>query len=141
MGIDGPFEKTFADIARAAGWTQEAAQQNFEKIATVIRERHLAFIENQRAEWLEQSRADKEIGGDKLTATQAAAAKGLDAFSPKLRALLEESGWDNHPEMLRAWAAVGKAMSPDAKVVQGSAGGGGRALSADEKLERVYAKK
>jgi len=71
----------------------------------------------QRREWFETARADREIGGTQWEASTARAARALDALGfPKgsaFRTLLDESGLGNHPEMIRAFARVGRAVSED----------------------------
>jgi len=70
-----------------------------------------------RTEWTEQSRADKEFGGDKIDANLAVAKKALDTFgSPELKQLLNESGLGSHPEIIRAFYRAGKAISEDSLV-------------------------
>ena len=67
-----------------------------------------------RDEWTAETKADPEIGGDKLTESLASAKKVLDSFgTPALRELLNDSGLGNHPEFVRAFAKVGKAISED----------------------------
>ncbi|WP_198350833.1 hypothetical protein [Flavisphingomonas formosensis] len=71
----------------------------------------------QRREWFEAARGDREIGGGNWDASTARAARALDMLGfPKgsaFRALLDESGLGNHPEMIRAFARVGRAVSED----------------------------
>ena len=96
----------------------------------------LASIGEQRKAWLEEAKADKEIGGTNWDASLASAAKALDQLgftkgSP-LRNVLNDSGLGNHPEMIRAWAKVGKAIGEDSDFVRG--GGAGRAKPTDAEL-------
>lgn len=83
----------------------------------------IGTIAEQRKGWLEEAKADKEIGGANWDASLTSAAKALDTLGfPKgspLRNLLDESGLGNHPEMIRAFAKVGKAIGEDADFVRG----------------------
>lgn len=77
----------------------------------------LAQVQADRKAWLDTAQADPEMGGAKFPETIATAAKALDGLGfPKghaFRNLLDESGLGNHPEMIRAWAKVGKAIGED----------------------------
>lgn len=77
------------------------------------------LFEQERTRWADDVKADKDIGGSKFDATMAASAKAIDAFgTPELKELLKGSGLGNHPEMVRAFAKIGAAISED-KVVTG----------------------
>lgn len=68
-------------------------------------------------QWAADTKADKEIGGDKLTVSVGHAQKALDTFASKeFREFLDSTGTGNHPEMVRAFAKVGKLMSEDSFV-------------------------
>ncbi len=72
-------------------------------------------------QWEADARADKELGGDKFDANLGVAKKALDAFaSSEFKTLLKESGLGNHPEVIRMFHRVGKAISED-KVLTGKA--------------------
>ncbi len=75
-------------------------------------------------EWIEQSKTDKEFGGEALKENLGIAKKAMEAFAtPDLRKLLNESGLGNHPEVVRHFIRVGKAISEDGRVVTGSRSG------------------
>lgn len=79
-----------------------------------------AHVERQRDAWADETRADAEIGGAALQESLSHAKRALSEFgSPKLLALLNESGAGNHPEVIRAFAKMGRAMAAD-KVVPAS---------------------
>lgn len=80
----------------------------------------------QRKAWLDAYHADPEIGGAKRTETEHLAAKGLDALGFKntgfgddgkqphpFRAALNETGFGNHPDMIRAFRAIGQMVGED----------------------------
>lgn len=85
----------------------------------------LGQILEQRKTWLNDAKADKEIGGANWDATMQASARALDQLGfPKgspLRAALDESGFGNHPEMIRLMAKVGKAIGEDSDFVRSDA--------------------
>ena len=77
----------------------------------------LGQVEADRKAWLDAAQADPEIGGRHWATTIGTAARALDALglikgSP-FRVLLDESGLGNHPEMIRAFQRVGKAIAED----------------------------
>ena len=68
----------------------------------------------QRASWLTESKADPEIGGAKWDETMAIGARALDQFGSKpFRDFLNASGLGNHPEMLRTFSKIGRAIGED----------------------------
>lgn len=92
------------------------------KIIAERDQQFLSTIATQRKEWLDTAQADPEIGGKNWDASLSGAAKALDTLGfPKgspLRGLLDDSGLGNHPEMIRAWAKVGKAIGEDSDFVR-----------------------
>lgn len=111
----------FSEAAREANLSQEAAQKMLDKIAPAINARAMEQIEAARNGWIEATKSDKEFGGDKLDENLGVAKAALKQFgSDDLVKLLNETGLGNHPEVIRAFIKVGKAMSQD-KVVTGSA--------------------
>lgn len=104
----------FSEVAKELNLSQEAAQKVLDKIAPALAEKQSRMIESVRTEWAESARADKEFGGQKLSENLAVAQKALNQFgTPELRALLNESGLGNHPEIIRAFYRAGKAISED----------------------------
>jgi len=98
------------------------------KFAAGLSDKLNAQILNQvradRKAWLDTAMADREIGGANWKQTLAKGAFALDNLGfPKgspFRVLLDESGLGNHPEMIRAWAKVGRAIGEDGDFVRGT---------------------
>jgi len=86
----------------------------------------LSQVHADRKAWLDTAMADREIGGANWKQTLAKGAFALDNLGfPKgspFRVLLDESGLGNHPEMIRAWAKVGRAIGEDGDFVRGAGG-------------------
>jgi hypothetical protein len=79
--------------------------------------------------WVADVRADKEIGGDKFDESLGMAKKAIKQFgTPELQAAMKATGAGNHPEFIRAWARVGRAISED-KFVTGEANVGKRSAA------------
>jgi hypothetical protein len=112
----------FSEAAKESGLSQEAAQKMLDKLAPAFVERQAHALEAARTQWETDAKADKEFGGDKLSENLSLAKKALDQFgTPELRALLNQSGLGNHPEIIRAFYRAGKAISED-RVITGQGG-------------------
>lgn len=111
--LDGELAGQFKTVAKELNLTQDQAQKVAD-LAAQMRQRDVETIVNLRAEWVDQTKADKEIGGDKLDANLATAKKAIDAYgSPQFIQLLNESGLGNHPEVVRFMAKAGRDVSED----------------------------
>ncbi|KQM18387.1 hypothetical protein ASE49_09255 [Novosphingobium sp. Leaf2] len=106
------------------------AAQFREKVETETRAATLKELVDghaqQKSEWFAATKADPEIGGGKLDETVHLAAKALDHFGhpegSDFRKLLTETGFGNHPEMVRLMRSVGEMLSEDG-FVRANAGG------------------
>jgi hypothetical protein len=108
----------YSKVAKELNLSQEAAQRVLDAVGPKLAERQAAQIEAVRNGWADNSKADKEFGGDKLTENLGVAKKALDQFgTAELRSLLNESGLGNHPEVIRFMYRAGKAISEDQLVV------------------------
>lgn len=118
----------FSDVARELNLTNEQAQAAIDKLAPAFAAREAQAMEQAREAWAGEASSDKEFGGEKFTENLSVAKKAVDAFaSPELRALLEETGLGNHPEVIRVFYRAGKAISEDTFV----AGRGGASQTGD----------
>lgn len=126
--LDAALVGEFEPVLRELNLSQEDAQKVFDfapKYAEFVSKQTAAAVLDQlgiadRAAWVGQTKGDKEIGGDALPENLAVAKKALDKFAtPQLRDVLLKTGLTNHPEMVRAWARVGKAISDDSYVPGG----------------------
>ena len=86
--------------------------------------------------WKKEILADRDFGGMHMKRTVADARRALAAFDPdgSLRRLLRETRYQYHPQVIRAVAAVGRAMGEHG-FVNGSGGSAPRPL-ADRYFER-----
>lgn len=117
------------------GLPQEQAQRLVDFYAGKIRQ----FGESQAGNWVKLNekwvsdfKADREIGGERIQETVAAAARAMDRFgTPGLREALIMTGAGNHPEVIRFVARVGRATSEDRFVVAGGASTGASRSAAD----------
>lgn len=124
INMDTEAAGEFKSLAKELGLKQEGAQKVADvgfKLLQKWEAKQSEAIQSMKSEWINGTKTDKEIGGDKLNENLAVAKKALDAFgTPELRTLLNESGLGNHPEIVRAFYKAGKAISED-RFVSGSA--------------------
>lgn len=120
--LDKAAADEFTTIAKELKLDQAAAQKLADIAAKQAQRQvdaHTALVES----WVEQVKADKDIGGDKLNENLGIARKALETFgTPELRDVLNASGLGNHPEVIKAFVKAGKAISED-KFVAGAAKG------------------
>lgn len=117
----------FTAVAKEMKLPADKAQALVDMAAEVELERasqHAAQV----AKWGEEIKADKELGGDKLTETLATAKKVYSLLptneAESFKQMLDTSGLGNHPSMVRLLHAVGKALSEDKFVPGGKAPSG-----------------
>jgi hypothetical protein len=120
--LDADAVTEFSAIAKEMKLDQASAQKLADVAANMVQrqaEQHAATVQG----WVDQVKADKEIGGDKMPEHLAIAQKALDTFgSPELREILNSTGLGNNPEVIRAFYRAGKAISEDT-FVPGRQGG------------------
>ncbi|HEJ7039356.1 TPA: peptidase [Serratia liquefaciens] len=120
--LDANALSVFEPIAKELGLTQEQAQKLVD-IYPQIQQQQADAWSKQIADWGEQVKADKEIGGDKFNASVGLAQRALDQFgNPELREYLNVSGLGNHPALVRFCAKVGKSMAEDSMVMPNNGG-------------------
>lgn len=127
MELDKDAVGAFTTIAKDLKLAPDAAQKVVD-IAVGMQQRAVEAHTKQVAEWADQVKADKELGGDKLAQTLATAQKALALGPPELKQLLNDSGLGNHPAVVRFMHTVGKALSEDRFVPST----GGAAASPDD---------
>lgn len=120
VDLDTEALKDFEPVARDLNLTNEQAQKlvdAYPKILAGVQQRQADAWQKQTEDWAASVKADKEIGGDKLTANLSAAQRALDQFGgPALKEYLDSTGLGNHPELVKTFVKIGKAMSEDGMV-------------------------
>lgn len=115
LKLDQPTAQKVADVAA------KMAQRQTEKHAEAV------------AQWAQDVKTDKEIGGDNLDQNLATARKAMDSFgTPALKDLLNSTGLGNHPEVIRAFFKAGKAISEDGFVP------GGKAVTETDTAKKLF---
>ena len=115
--LDPEVVTAFGEVAKELDLPQDAAQKVLDKVAPVIQAKQAKVLEQVKTDWANDSQADKEFGGENLAENLEIAKKSLDAFgSDTLKSLLHETGFGNHPEIIRFMFKVGLAISEDSYV-------------------------
>lgn len=115
--LDPEVLTAFGDVAKELNLPQKAAQKVLDKVAPVIQAKQAKVLEEVKAGWVSDSQADQEFGGENLNDNLEIAKSALDAFGNQaLKSLLVETGFGNHPEIIRFMYRAGKAISEDSYV-------------------------
>lgn len=117
--------------AKANGLTNEQAQGLLNKEETLLKsfadaqaEAQAEALAKASEEWKQQAMTDKEIGGPEFNKNVELAHRALKQFGNEtLSKYLNESGLGNHPDVVRMFMRIGKAMSED-KIISSNAHGG-----------------
>lgn len=121
--LDAKAMERIAAISKAQGLTNEMAQTLLENENKAV----ASYVDEQSKAWIVEAKNDKEIGGDGFTQNVALAQRVVERFgSDALKAELNRFGYGNHPELVRLFSRVGRAMSEDQLVRPGSQAGGGK---------------
>lgn len=119
----------FKSLAAENGLSQEAAQK-FVDLQAQLNQKQQQSIAGITQQWAKDARADTEFGGAGFDRNVGLAQQALSAFgSPALTDLINQTGLGNHPEVIRTFWRIGRALSEDGRIVAG-AGPRGDRLSA-----------
>lgn len=122
--MDAQALKAFTEHCREAGLSKQQAEkqlswmkdnyQNWQKQQTA-----------QRKNWREELRADTDFGGSKYDSSLAEARQALARFDEdgQIRAMLNETGYGDHPAVAKIFARVGRALAEDKAVGKKAAEG------------------
>lgn len=122
-GISAEGLKEIEEFAKTNGLSQDAAQALVERendLLLTIKEQQQEQMEKMSNEWRKTVENDKVWGGDNLKQTSFYSNQALQKFgSNELRQGLIDTGFGNHPEVVKFFAKVGKALSPGTFEKQG----------------------
>jgi len=111
---------SFETMAREFDLTQDQAQKLITDVTPLLAKQQQARLVEIANGWAAESKADKEIGGDKFDANMAIALKSVDTFgTPGLKELLKTSGLGANPDVLKFLYKVGTKLSEDTHVSSG----------------------
>jgi hypothetical protein len=142
--VDQPMLDAFTAFAKENKLTSESASAAVKWFADQQTAQVKAMAdahEKQGDEWLKSLKADPDFGGNHWESTVADSQRAMvqfDGTDGALRALLSEYGLGNHPALVKAFARIGRAIKEDNS--GRSTGGGGKPVSKEEKLAKMYPK-
>ena len=107
--------------AKDMGLTNEEAQDYLDANDKAVASFHaaqMAEVKEIRDGWVKTAQSDKEIGGDNLKPSAELGRRAIEKYDPSgtFKELLNVSGYGDHPEVIRFFARIGKAMANDVLV-------------------------
>lgn len=113
-----------SSYAKEKGLSQEQATELMTREHLAVSEYHEAQQEAFKAkteEWKKAVSNDKELGGDNLAKSAEFAYRAVERFaSPEFKEELNKTGFGNHPEVVRMFSRIGRAMSDDKIIGNGA---------------------
>jgi len=115
---------SITEFAKSNNLSAEQAQAVLYRMDSLIG----SYVDNANEQWRQETlswqddvRKDEELGGENFKASVMNAQAALHRFgSPALKEALNETGFGNHPELVRLLSRIGKAMEEDAILRGGS---------------------
>lgn len=123
LALDSAAVEKFEPIFKEMKLSQDQAQVLAERYAEHVQgiQKAQADAHRQQVEgWVSNVKADPEIGGKAMEENVIFAKKALGKYgTPELTAILDQTGFGNHPELVRAFCRIGKAMSEPTTIYTG----------------------
>jgi|TARA_R100001530_G_C4315207_1_gene154152 hypothetical protein len=136
--VDQDIQNEFLTIANDKDMTAKERGQALVNLQTKLYTKQTEAYQAQMSAWIDTVKADKEmIGdtGDKLPANLAIAKKGMEGLKVDgLGEILNETGYGNHPAIVKAFYRIGKSISEDSFRV----GGVGKDTSEKDAKDVLY---
>ena len=139
--LDAKVVEEAKTLAKELGLSQENAQRVADllakqseatgpKAAKAFEEQQQAQVKSIHDEWVDQVKADKEVGGEKLAENLAKAKAAMEATTtPQLQMLLQRTGLGNNVEVIRHFLRIAPAFSEDKHVPSGDQPSGKRSAA------------
>jgi len=119
--LDNSFLDDVKSFAKENNLSNEQAQQVLSKQEEAISkylEKEEARIEKELDEWRDSVVNDPDMGGDKLAKTAENARRVVERFgTDSFINLLKDTGYGDHPEVVRFLSKVGSLMSDDSLIL------------------------
>lgn len=133
--LDAARVEAVTSFAKEKGLTPEQAQSVLDNESALL----ASHVQNQQQQyaaqmqkWTSDIQADPELGGVNFKESAHLAKQVAERFgTPELIKQLQDTGLGNHPELVRVFARIGKAMDNDKLIRPGSSGDSGRKSHAD----------
>lgn len=114
------YDPAFIDSYKSIAKDLNLSQENAQKVLDTFSKYETTRANQAGSTWLEQTRLDKEIGGENLEKSKVLVKKALSTFaSPELKEFLTKGALGNHPEVIRMLVRVGKSVSEDDTFIKG----------------------
>jgi len=142
VALDDKRFQAFKQFATESKLTKDAAQKVLDMYGESLKEyanSQQGAWATQIAEWAKSTKDDPEYGQKNLGSSLLTARKAIDKYGSKgLKEMLDVSGMGNHPEFVRFFVKVGKALAEDS--VTGAVAGAPSATQTDEEkyLRTMY---
>ena len=109
--------EAISQYAKEKGLSNAQAQELLERensaVTSFAKTQQDLFVE-QVESWKSAASKDPEIGGDKFNENVELAKRALETYgSPEFSKQLNETGFGNHPELIRMFAKVGRSIHDD----------------------------
>lgn len=109
--------ESIKEFAKENGLTNEAAQKMLDQQNGLMDN----FVKQQQEQWdqqvdswVDELKNDPEYGGDKFNETTEYARRTFSRFAPEsFVELINETGYGNHPELVKLFARIGREMEED----------------------------
>lgn len=116
--VDKALMERFAPIAKDLGLDQKGGQKLVDHYIA-IKEAEATQHAEQVVAWLNEAKADKDLGGAKWDGATRSAQLAVEKLgTPGLKEILNMSGLGNHPDMIKFASRVGELIKDDKLVTQ-----------------------
>lgn len=126
--LDSAYLEKFSSFAKEKKLTQEQAQEFLGREEMALKsyaDKQAQEFEQLKTQWVSDVKNDPEIGGEAFTKNVELAHRALEKFgTQKFIEELNQTGYGNHPELVRIFSRIGKLISEDKMVSPGSVSGG-----------------
>ena len=107
----------FVAMAKELGLSKDRAQKLLLTMVPTVRMKLQTSLESVKASWGRAARHDPEYGGEKFKENLAIANRAYQKFTtPELSRFMRQSGLFAHPDFIRMFYRMGKAMQEDTGV-------------------------
>ena len=131
----------FSSLAKENGLTEEQAKALLNHQTNTLKnyqETQEKEAQRQSAQWVEDIKKDTELGGSVFKESIENAHRAFQRFgSNEFKAHLDKSGLGNHPEVIRTFSRIGKAMAND-KFINGEVNSAKKDVSLGEAMYKGF---
>jgi hypothetical protein len=101
-------------------------------LLAVHQDRQVAEFKAKSAQWVEDVKTDKELGGAQVKENVELSHRALEKFAdPEFVKMLDDTGLGNHPGLLKTFHRIAKAMKEDSVIIPRGQGAGAKPLAQD----------